>query len=252
AVTTNRFDWDFVLLKTGVAILWLATFAGFYRAAHAERRAGLWATTIACLVPIVGYSAAHVLPDRAIRSFGDREFDARRVLSRYLVYNPSFRVVDGLLHDSGGDTPTFNRFLRSNTNLGDIDIPSPENLDLVPGLTPSHLRQRPFIFLFVLDSLRPDYLAPYNPAVAFTPRFKEFGAESLVLRNAFTRYGGTGLSVPAIWSGFAGLHKQYVQPFHPMNSLEKLLHANGYRMYLSLDSIIRQLLLPSPSIVELD
>jgi arylsulfatase A-like enzyme len=43
-----------------------------------------------------------------------------------------------------------------------------------------------------------------------------------------------------------------VKPFAPMNALEKLLHANGYRLTVGLDSIMSQLLEPSPAIDELD
>jgi hypothetical protein len=48
------------------------------------------------------------------------------------------------------------------------------------------------------------------------------------------------------------VHQQYVQPFHPMNALEKLLDANGYRRFIGLDSILQQLLVRADSIDELD
>ena len=56
-----------------------------------------------------------------------------------------------------------------------------------------------------------------------------FAKDSVVFTRAFTRYGGTGLSVPAIWTGGMVLHKQYVTPSEPMNTLLKLLDAGGYR-----------------------
>src|SRR5262249_21718478 len=105
---------------------------------------------------------------------------------------------------------------------------------------------------FVIDSLRPDYLAAYNPQVKFTPRIAEFAKESVVFTNAFTRFGGTGLSVPAMWAGSSIVHKQHVLPFHRMNALEKLLDANGYRKVLGIDSIMTRLLVRSDSIDELD
>lgn len=40
------------------------------------------------------------------------------------------------------------------------------------------------------------------------------------LESAFTRYGATGLSEPSIWVGGRMLHKQYIEPFHPMNALQ--------------------------------
>jgi hypothetical protein len=104
----------------------------------------------------------------------------------------------------------------------------------------------------VIDSLRPDYLSPYNPQVSFTPHLSKFAAEGLVFENAFTRFGGTGLSMPAIWAGSAILHKHYVQPFTPMNALNKLLEINEYARLLSLDHITEQIVPPTPLTVELD
>ena len=68
----------------------------------------------------------------------------------------------------------------------------------------------PHIFLLVVDSLRRDYLSPYNPQVTFTPAFDQFAREEFAFQRAFTRYGGTGLSMPAIWAGSMILHKEYV------------------------------------------
>jgi arylsulfatase A-like enzyme len=65
-------------------------------------------------------------------------------------------------------------------------------------------------------------------------------------------YGGTGLSLPSIWAGSVGVHKQYVTPFAPMNTLEKLLMANRYRRAMSVDVLMQQLLLPPAPDVELD
>src|SRR4029079_18240229 len=110
----------------------------------------------------------------------------------------------------------------------------------------------PHVFVFVIDSLRPDYLSPYNPSVTFTPRIAQFAAESVVFNNAMTRYGATGLSLPAIWSGAVGVHRQYVLPFAPMNTLEKLLTVNRYQRVMSTDVLMARLLRPDPGTIELD
>src|SRR4029079_1968218 len=132
----------------------------------------------------------------------------RHVLDRYTIYNPSFRVADAAVGDAP-DSPLFDRFLKANAGFTDVSV-RPIPIDFVPALTPAPRDRRPLIFVFVLDSLRSDYVSAYNPAVAFTPRIQEFASESTVFRNAFTRYGGTGLSMPAIWAGSAIAHKQYV------------------------------------------
>ena len=127
---------------------------------------------------------------------------------------------------------------------------NPVDVKLVDAFQPK--TTPPHVFLFIIDSLRRDYLSPYNPAVTFTPAIEAFADESTVFERAFTRYGATGLSVPAISTGGMLLHKQYVQPFAPMNSLEKLLDASGYRRLLSDDHLVKGLFRRSPSTTLLD
>jgi hypothetical protein len=148
-------------------------------------------------------------------------------------------------------SPSFDRYLKANTGFTDTAI-QPINIDFVPELAPSEINPKPLVFLLVVDSLRPDYLSPYNHAVGFTPRLTEFAAESVIFRNAFTRYGGTGLAMPAIWAGSAVPHKQYVSPFEPMNALDKLLRVNRYRKLLTLDHISVELLGADETVEELD
>ena len=103
-----------------------------------------------------------------------------------------------------------------------------------------------------MDSLRRDYLSPYNPAVAFTPEIARFAQDAVVFRDAFTRYGATGLSVPALWAGAPLLHKQYVTPFAPMNTLAKLLRHEGYAQWIGMDNIVEVIVQPSAALAPLD
>ncbi len=240
--TISRFlDWDFVLLETGVFAIWVAAFVRLYRLCPPVR-VGPVATVVACLLPLAAYASV---------TASDERLTPRHALDRYAVYSPSFRVVDRLLRDAFvADDDGFQQFLRANTGLGNDAHVSPVSVDFSPPGTTA--RATPHIFLFVVDSLRRDYLQPYNARVTFTPQIARFGAESLVFRNAFTAYGGTGLSVPAIWSGSVGAHKQYVTPFTPMNALAKLLDVNHYRQFLTRDSVVRQILPASPSTTDLD
>src|SRR5436189_5754257 len=91
-----------------------------------------------------------------------------RVLDRYAVYNPSFRVVDGMLRSTRATSTSFDRYLRLNTGLTDVHV-EPIDIDFVRDLHAT-TAPKPLIFLFVIDSLRPDYLAPYNADVRSTPR----------------------------------------------------------------------------------
>jgi len=110
----------------------------------------------------------------------------------------------------------------------------------------------PHVFVFVVDSLRRDYLSPYNPAATFTPSIGSFAAESTVFTRAFTRYGATGLSVPSIWVGGMVLHKQYVTPFAPMNTLHALLARHDYRRWISMDNIVDVIMPRDPTLDPLD
>jgi hypothetical protein len=58
--------------------------------------------------------------------------------------------------------------------------------------------------------------------------------------------------MPAIWSGSMILHKEYVQPFQPMNALEKLIQVNGYRPVMSMDHITEQIVSPKLDVTPLD
>ncbi|HEY6327795.1 MAG TPA: sulfatase-like hydrolase/transferase, partial [Blastocatellia bacterium] len=55
----------------------------------------------------------------------------------------------------------------------------------------------------------------------------------------------------AIWSGTMLLHKQYVTPFYPMNSLQKLLDSEGYDNYVTRDPILQTVVRPSDNIHDL-
>ncbi|HUR35242.1 MAG TPA: sulfatase-like hydrolase/transferase [Vicinamibacterales bacterium] len=226
ALLAGRIDWDFALLKSGVVIVWILTFALVYRAAPLRR------------LPTRAMAAAGLLP-LAVHA-GWQPSDAQRhTLERYAVHNPSFLVADTLLGERT-ESRAFDRYLRANTGLTDVAV-RPVPIDLVPSLAPAAPDRRPHIFLFVVDSLRSDYLSPYNPAVRFTPRIGAFARDNAVFLNAFTRYGGTGLSMPSIWAGSALAHKQYVVPFDAMNSLQKLLTVNGYRRVQTHDHITEAL-----------
>jgi sulfatase-like protein len=247
---SNRVDWDFLILTVGVIAVWMAAFAAIYRAAPAAFRVPTGALAAACVLPLVGYGAGSPVQRSLPRWLHDRGLDVRHTLDRYLVYNPAFRVADAVFHAPAPDLPSFDRMLRANTGLGPRDI-QPIDVDFVRPLAAAPAPP-PSIFLIVVDSLRADYLGAYNPAATFTPAISQFARESVVFRNAFTRYGGTGLSMPTIWMGAAGPHKQYVQPFQPMNALEHLLDVNHYRRFLSFDHITTQLLRLTPDTVELD
>ena len=141
-------------------------------------------------------------------------------------------------------TPGSSIFSQLHTNIPRSTPVAPVTIDLA-ALDGAPAAVRPHIFVFVVDSLRRDYVSPYNRQVTFTPALERFARESTVFERAFTRYGATGLSVPSLWVGGLVLHKQYVTPFAPMNTLARLLEHEQYAQWISMDNILDVILPPS-------
>jgi arylsulfatase A-like enzyme len=100
--------------------------------------------------------------------------------------------------------------------------------------------------------MRPDYLGAYNPRVTFTPNLDAFARDSVVLHQVYSQYAGTSLSEPAIWSGAMMLHAHYPQPFSRLNSLDRMLHADDYRIVISVDEVLSALLPADDAVTKLD
>lgn len=246
----GRTDWDFVLQKIAVLLVWLAVIVVLRWAVAELQGRRLRTASIAALVFATGGFGAY----RALASShfkGQAEWTA--TLDSYAGSDISFKTAYDILSRSLDNDAYdgFYHFLRQNTNLGRDVAVGPADTRLVSDLKPTP-GEKPNIFVFVIDSLRQDYISPYNSSVTYTPEIGAFARDSVVMQKAFTRYAGTALSEPAIWVGAMQLHKQYIEPFYPMNNLQKLLDTEGYQSYISVDPILQIMLRPSPSITELD
>lgn len=249
----SRLDWDFTLQKIIALVVWIIAFAIFYVISPPNKRlARLWAYIFGVCLLAAYIGLLLVQPRWSNEENSPTPLGS--AIDAVQGYDISFRLADTLLHDRFGPLRTssgFYSFLADNTNIPRSRHIAPVDVNLVPHLTATPGR-KPNIFVFVIDSLRRDYVSSYNPAVTFTPALDAFARDSIVFQNAFTRYGGTGLSEPSIWVGGLMLHQQYISPFAPMNSLQKLLDANHYREWISKDNILQQILPSSPNISELD
>ena len=245
------FDWDFLLQKLAVLGIWFLAFGYGYGALSADTRPVGWrALAVLVLVPLALFGGGAAAQARVTGWIHDADFVPEFVLEGYVAVDPSYRVIHDALKISSAGQARFYAHLRAQSLIQHVDV-APIEVDFVKPLTRGDV-DRPHVFLFVIDSLRRDYLSPYNPAVRFTPAIGRFAEDSVVFERAFTRYGGTGLAVPAIWTGGMLLHKQYVTPFDPMNTLLKMLTADGYRRLMSMDSVVVQLMAPPPEADELD
>ena len=243
-------DWDFALQRTAVVVVWAAALAFLrWTGVSLRGRTAKAASLLLLAMAVSGYGAYKA----EVSYHPGTEDDWSGILDSYAGSDLSFKTAYDVLSRSVNNEAhaDFYQFLKRNTNLSPDTAVGPADLSLVPALKPT-ASQKPNIFIFVIDSLRQDYVSPYNPTVDFMPEIDRFAHDSIVMQNAFTRYAGTALSEPAIWVGAMQLHKQYIEPYYPMNNLQKLLETEGYQSYISVDPILHQILRPSSSITELD
>jgi sulfatase-like protein len=239
-------DWNSLLQKMSAIAIWIAAFAALYVGRGtvprpAARTAIVW-LLLAAAVPAVSYRVLAMTEDRGIRS----------ILDAHAGSDPSFKVLHDIVSATAtGDEREFYDLLQRNTNIPRAVRVDPVAVDLVKALGP-RTGHAPHIFMFVIDSLRQDYVSPYNTRVTFTPAIDAFARDGVVFKRAFTRYGATGLSEPSIWVGGLLVHKQYVMPFAPMNALHKLLAADGYQRFISRDTILRTIMPADETDVDLD
>lgn len=183
----------------------------------------------------------------------EKDFDSTVAIERYSAMDASFAAANQLLTATASprQCDAQCQFIREQTNIAPSALLQLRNLDLVQHLA-SVKGKKPNIFIIVVDSLRQDYLSAYNPEVSFTPAIGSFAKDSVIFRNAFTRYAGTTLAEPSIWSGTVLLHKHYPQPFHLVDGLEKLIETDGYSPFISIDTVLQVILQPPAGTVRLD
>jgi hypothetical protein len=172
-------------------------------------------------------------------------------LDTYAGFDPSFKLVHDRMSAVVVDTSFF-QFLARNTNLprsahvDPVEIKLAEHTEPLTEKTTEHFHLRGGQFTQATTSR-----LTMRRSIS-RRNIERFAADSVVMRNAFTRYGGTGLSEPSIWVGGAMIHKQYVTPFAPMNSLQKLVEAHDYQAFVTRDSILQTVVTPWPKLKELD
>jgi len=243
-------DWNGVLQHSFTLLFWIAFGVCVYHLW--PRRAHYSLTTILGVLFVAGFSYKALQATEIFwaKPLGSTDDEIARALDRYAESDISFQMAHHILgnvrYESCGNLC---RILREYTNIREAEAKADIRLvdPLVPAKSPL-----PNIFIFVIDSVRADYLGAYNPQVDFTPNLDAFARDSIAVHNVYTQYAGTTLSEPAIWSGMMLLHAHYMQPFSKVNSLEKLANADGYQMILSYDTVLSQILSPADNILRLD
>ena len=233
AAASRIVDWNFLIATLGVMIVWLLSvssalsLASLFSAATSTppHPRGAFA---GCAIALGIYLAVVPPPSDA---------GTPTSVDAWTVVDPSFRTLREALRPPTPADSDFYPFLQRNTNLGPDVAVNAFDIRHSP-LDGPPASVRPHVFLFVIDSLRRDYVSAYNNEVTFTPSLARFAAESTVFQRTFTRYGATGLSVPSIWVGGMVPHKQYPAPYAPFNALNHLLLHERYSTWLSWDNVV--------------
>ena len=228
-------DWNSVAARLGILVAWLLAIGGAKRVVRMPGDGEPGVFLGLALVVL----AAYVGIDRLAASGGVRP------------QTPAGRWAAELLTPPVDGPSELYDLLPGHTNIPSARAVPPVQVDWA-ALSGAPATDRPDVYVFIVDSLRRDYLSPYNPAVTFTPAIDAFANDSLVFARAFTQYGATRLSVPSIWVGGPLLHKQYVTPFAPMNALARLLAHEQYAEWISMDNILDVILPATPALAPLD
>lgn len=230
----ERMDWVFVAQRLIVVFAWVVAF-GLLLRLTSRMREHTWSAGAALVPPAAALIALWAIPQGTsllAASTGNHRLDPTVLFERYAAAETGFSLMaDGLTTRAGVDLDYY-RYLQMRADpTGSASVAVPD-IEFSSHRAPASV-SRPDIFLFVIDSLRPDYLSPYNAAVTFTPAIGTFAAESFVFRNVFTRHGGTELAMPSIWAGGSVVRKVLTSGFDRMNAMEKLINADGYRIEMN-------------------
>lgn len=201
---------------------------------------------------LAAVTALYLLPLAAtqlVAATGDARLATPAVIDQLHTINAfAGAAADRLLEQPLFDATFYRDVLNSETRQSAVDPAPPADAAAGPFVPLS--RRPPNLFVFVIDSLRRDYLSPYNPAVTFTPAIDAWARDSFVFTNAFTPYGGTWLAMPAIWTGSA-VTRGWSRIFTQVNVLDSLVTAAGYDVAIN-DHTVASLLADNPNRVFLN
>ena len=243
-------DWNGIIQHAVALGGWIVLGACAYKIRPPKAKYSVAAILGVVLLAGFGYKGLQATAIFWAKPLGKTDDEFARTFENYAVRDASFDLANHAL-GNGREQPCGDlcRILREYTNVA--NFPIQREVNLVDRLLPAP-GDRPNIFIFVVDSMRPDYLGAYNPKVDFTPNLDAFARDSVVMRHAYTQYAGTSLSEPAIWAGAMLLHDHDLSAFSKINSMEKLARVDGYKMIVSYDEVLRQVFSASDDVVKLD
>jgi glucan phosphoethanolaminetransferase (alkaline phosphatase superfamily) len=246
----ERVDWNFLFQRLNAIGVWLVICAMGWRlfARPIVKKSQILKNSAVCILSIL-CGMLLMQSSRLWHGLGLKAVS--RAAVAYNGMDASFQVAQIAFRPVIRDSDHTGLFAYLLRNALIADPIRPPKMKLAASLSPTR-GFRADIYIIVVDTLRRDYLSPYNPQVKFTPQIESFSKSSFVFQHAYTNYGGTALSEPAIWAGMMIPSKHYVEPFSEMNALEQMTTIDGYRRVLTRDMILRRLLRRFPSDVELN
>lgn len=243
-------DWNGFVGSTWALIFWIAMSLCIYRLRPARTKYSLAVILGVLLVSAAAYKSLQMTEIFWGKPLGATDDEISLTLEEYGSHDASFQLAHHALGNGRQeDCGDLCRILREYTNIRDTHIR--RGVQLVDEMSPT-TAQRPNIFIFVIDSMRPDYLGAYNSHVDYTPNLDALARDSIVFKNTYTEYAGTTISEPAIWAGAQLLHTHFPQPFDEVNSLRTLAKVDGYELVASYDSVLKQLFTARDNLTKLD
>ena len=237
-------DWAMTLTRL-LAIVQAAVVFGVLLDLTRRLQDGAWSFRW-LVVPVVAVLLAHHAAPLAARAMvaatHDGRADPHRLLDRYASTDPlTGLAARAFMSGRQSDNGFFSRLLELETRLSAMTPAAAGRFGSLR--TSARVAARPHVFVFVIDSLRRDYLQPYNQRATFTPAIAHWARDAYVFRNAFTWYGGTWLSMPSLWTG-GTVTRRWASVLSDANRLEDLIVAEGYDFIIN-DYTIAQALRPA-------
>jgi len=239
----HQIDWAGIL-QSLIVLVEATLIFGLVLARQRGKDDGRWSLAVALTPPIAALALLLLLPVATTRLAAvttDSRLDAAAVIERLPAIDglASF-TADRLIEQPRFDLAFYRELLAAETRQPALDPAVPSATFARPFVTAA--TTPPHVFVLVVDSLRRDYLSPYNPTVTFTPAIDAWARDSFVFGNAFTPYGGTWLAMPSIWTGSA-VTRGWGRIFPRINALEPLITGAGYDFAIN-DFTIASLLTP--------
>jgi hypothetical protein len=243
-------DWSGFLQSTVTLLFWVVMSVCLFRLRPMRSQYSVMVVLLVLVAIGAIYKSLQASEIFWSRPLGSTDDEISLNLEAYAGHDNSFQLAHRILGNSRNEVcGDLCRILRENSNIRNTKLRV--DVQLVEQLAPTQ-GDRPNVFVFVIDSMRPDYLGAYNPRVNYTPNLDAFARDSIVMHNVYSQYAGTSLSEPAIWSGAMMLHAHYPQPFSRLNSMDKMFHADGYKMIVSIDEVLSAIVPADDDLVRLD